>query len=187
MAVSLSLVAIVTRAFQIIFGAVILGISVTLIKAQVYGDAPVTTKYSAFCGAFAIFVGLTGLLLLFVESIPFVIALGIDALGTVLLLAAGIAWAVGLRGVNCNLGSHDDERWVNLFKCSLINEGRKGDNVGVGFGKSTGEAFNAVKANCQRARVGEVFCFLSVGFLLALLFLSWVLTRKRRGGSRYVA
>ena len=76
---------------QLIFGAIVLGLSITLIKGQIFGSAPSQTDFSAFAGGWAMFVALLGILATTIfgalEGIPI---LALDVLATLFLLAAGI-------------------------------------------------------------------------------------------------
>jgi hypothetical protein len=90
----LSVVSIVLRALQFLLGVVVLGLAATLYRAQVYGSAPTTTTYSIVTGCFAAFAALVGAVALFVESLPGIISLGVDAVAGLLLLAGGIVSAV---------------------------------------------------------------------------------------------
>lgn len=75
------------RFFQIVFGAIVLGLSITAIKWQGHGSAPATTSYSAFTGAFGMLAALIGVAAIFIEALPQRI---VDALASVLFLAGGI-------------------------------------------------------------------------------------------------
>lgn len=79
-----------TRAAQVTFGAVVLGLSIHAVQWQMYGTAPATSSYSAFAGAFCILAGLIGVAAAFVGAIPGVIMSGIDGLASALTLAGGI-------------------------------------------------------------------------------------------------
>ena len=81
---------LIPRGFQIVFGAVVLGLSVTAIEWQWWGTAPATSSYSAFAGAFGIFAGLVGIAAAFFEVIPQLIMGAVDALSALLLLAGGV-------------------------------------------------------------------------------------------------
>lgn len=83
------------------FAVVVLGASVSLAKGQVFGSVPATTSYAAFAGAWAILTALIGIVAIFVEAIPGMIMAGVDGLAALLLLAGGIAYAVGIKGVSC--------------------------------------------------------------------------------------
>jgi hypothetical protein len=75
---------------RIVFGAVVLGLSIEAIKWQYYGAAPATSPYSAFAGAFGILVALVGIAAGFIDAIPGLIMAAVDGLATLLFLAGGI-------------------------------------------------------------------------------------------------
>ena len=85
---------IAVRAFQAVFGAVVLGLSIKAIQWQTIGSAPATTSYSAFAGAFAILTACIGAVWSFLSVVPDTVMTVIDGLASILLLAGGI---VGLH------------------------------------------------------------------------------------------
>lgn len=80
----------VVRALQLLFGVVVLGLSITAIKWQFVGNAPATTVFGAVCGAFGVLAALIGAAAIFIDAIPDIIMAGVDALASVLFLAGGI-------------------------------------------------------------------------------------------------
>lgn len=52
------LASLITRAIQLIFAAIVLGLSVRAAKWQMYGSVPATTVFVAFTGGFALLVSL---------------------------------------------------------------------------------------------------------------------------------
>ena len=84
---------LIARAFQLLCGAVVLGLSISAIKWQYFGAAPASTSYSAFAGAFGVLAALIGIATSFVEAIPEIIMVGVDGLAAVLLLAGGLVRA----------------------------------------------------------------------------------------------
>lgn len=67
-----------------------LGLAATLISGQVYGDSPVTTRYSTFTGGLGIIVGAFGAAGLFLTAIPELVVLALDALAGIFFIAGGI-------------------------------------------------------------------------------------------------
>lgn len=80
-----------THAAQVVFGAVVLALSIHAVQWQRFGTAPPTTSYSAFAGAFCILAGLIGVATAFIDAIPGMVVSGIDGLASILTLAGGIA------------------------------------------------------------------------------------------------
>lgn len=80
----------IVRGLQIIFGVIVLGLSIGAVKWQVIGTAPATTGYNAFAGAFGILTALIGIAAAFMEMIPELIMAIVDGLASVIFLAGGI-------------------------------------------------------------------------------------------------
>ncbi|KAK3319219.1 marvel domain-containing protein [Apodospora peruviana] len=169
------------RALQLLFSVVILGLAVTLIKGQVIDDAPVTTKYASFTGGFGIIVCALGVASLWVSAIPDLVVLGIDALAGIFFAAGGIAWAIGLRGIQCT----NEEQFDKLLDNGLLNQGSVTVNGGTAYGvykdDTSGEAaWKKLSSNCQKGLADEVFQFLTFGLAVGLLALGYV--RMKNGG-----
>jgi predicted RND superfamily exporter protein len=167
-------------------GAVVLGLSVTLLKGQVYGETPTTTRYSVFTGAFAMIVAFVGLICLFVSAVPSIVPMALDALIGVLLLAGGIAWAVGLKGISC-----DEAHGAKMYLNGLLNEGclpseKKGQAPACGvIGNDNGEgAFGRLNTRCKYAMSDEIMQFILFLICGILLFLGFLIMRKGKGGGR---
>ncbi|KAF3059248.1 putative acid phosphatase protein [Daldinia childiae] len=86
----LKLAVLGVRGFLLLFGAVVLGLSVTLAKQQVEGSPPAETSFGSFCGAFGILVSLIGIAALFIDKIPSIVSMGADGVATALYLAGAI-------------------------------------------------------------------------------------------------
>lgn len=84
------LATLITRACQILFTTIVLGISISAVRWQVYGSAPATTSYNAFAGAFGLLVALIGLAGIWVSVVPELIMSAVDTVTSILLLAGGI-------------------------------------------------------------------------------------------------
>ncbi|KAK3940152.1 marvel domain-containing protein [Diplogelasinospora grovesii] len=178
------------RALQFIFAVVVLGLAVTLIKAQVLGDAPTTTKYSSFTGAFGIIVCAAGVAGMFVSAIPDLVTMALDGVLALLFLAGGIAWAVGLKGIGCK----DQTAYMQMRENGLLNEGSATVDgvavIGADYNSNNDyDVFDKLSANCQKGMADEIMQFISFAFALGLLGLGFVRWRKggTSGSSRYVA
>ncbi len=75
---------------QLLCGAVVLGLSVTLAKQQVHGSPPTPTSFGSFAGAFGIIAAAVGIVGLVVEAVPVLVVLVVDALAAIFYLAGGI-------------------------------------------------------------------------------------------------
>jgi hypothetical protein len=65
----MKIIPVIARAFQVLFSALVLGLSISLIKGQKIGSAPIRQGYSAFTGAFGLAVALFGIAAVFVDSL----------------------------------------------------------------------------------------------------------------------
>ncbi|OJD35081.1 non-classical export protein [Diplodia corticola] len=167
----------VARTFQIICAAVVLGLSITLIKSQSYGTVA-ANNYAAFTGGFALLVGLIGVAAIFIESLAGLIMVAADALAALFLLAGGIAVAVKLRHLSCS--SKSDENRYRLGKNELTNGGCIKDNKGrlqdCGA-HSVGSALDRCVKNSADAAFMIITAVLCMGTLVIAL-----LAMKRGGG-----
>ncbi|KAI9685175.1 MAG: hypothetical protein M1822_004762 [Bathelium mastoideum] len=163
------------RFFQILFAIIVLGISSTMAKWQTFGSAPATTVYGAFTGGFALLIGLVGAVSIFLEVIPAIIVAGADALAAVLTLAAGIAYAVTMRGVHCSdVGT--------TYNNVLLDGGSIKAKGGPLFGyDSPVETIG----RCRKAEADYAFMFLTFAVSAILVGLG-LLTSGRRGGNKGV-
>ena len=84
------LASLITRALQLIFAAIVLGLSIRAAKWQMFDSVPATTAYAAFAGGFALLVSLIGFASIWISAIPALIMSMADGLASVLLLAGGI-------------------------------------------------------------------------------------------------
>lgn len=79
----------VARGLQLICAGVVLGLSISLIKTQVYGSVA-AINYAAFTGGFGLLAGLIGIAAIFFEPLAGLVMAALDALATLFLLAGGI-------------------------------------------------------------------------------------------------
>ncbi|KAF4314290.1 hypothetical protein GTA08_BOTSDO00262 [Botryosphaeria dothidea] len=98
------------RGVQLICAAVVLGLSISLIKGQVFGTVH-AINYAAFTGGWGMLAALIGIAAIFIEPLQGLIMAAVDGLATLFLLAGGIAIAVKLRNVSC---SNDSD--LNQYK-----------------------------------------------------------------------
>ncbi|KAL2121631.1 hypothetical protein VTJ04DRAFT_5658 [Mycothermus thermophilus] len=180
------------RVLQFLMALTILALAVDLIRKQVIGSAPVTTRYTTFTGGFGMIVCGVTIASFFLSFLPGVVAMGLDALAGLLFLGGGIALAHALRNVdNCTNGD-------NMLLNPLLNRGT------VEVGRTThygiveeGDADNPtrlyfrLRGSCQRAQAAEILQFLSFGVLTALAVAGfWMMRQGGGGGTRrgaYVA
>jgi hypothetical protein len=80
----------VLRGFQALFGIVVLGISVTLIRGIHWGNIPISIGFAAFVGGFSVLMAVVSALLSWKDVLQGRIAAAIDAFVALLNLAGGI-------------------------------------------------------------------------------------------------
>lgn len=82
---------------KVIFGAIVLALSVTLAKHQVVGSPPAETSFFSFAGAFGIIASAIAILAIFVEKVPRIGVIAVDTLASLFYLAGAIVCIDGLR------------------------------------------------------------------------------------------
>ncbi|KAF2669646.1 hypothetical protein BT63DRAFT_425327 [Microthyrium microscopicum] len=176
------------RFFQIIFSAVILGLSINLAKGQAVGKVPATTGYGSFTGAFGIIAGTIGVAAIFVELLDGVISWVIDILAALITVASGIAFTLALKGTNC--GSV-----VTLYDKSVLNCGTveyQGTTFWTcGAQNSNGKeeiksAVDSIESRCRMATADEVFMYMTFAVVVAALVVSFMNKRRKGASTNYV-
>ena len=67
----------------------VLALAAAMIRNQVYGSSPVTTRYTTFTGGFGMIVSGIGILSVF-ASVPALVPIALDGLAGILFLGGGI-------------------------------------------------------------------------------------------------
>ncbi|KAK2062632.1 hypothetical protein LY76DRAFT_589226 [Colletotrichum caudatum] len=176
----LGLISLVVWSLQGIMAIAVLGLSIDLVKGQLLGDAPTTTKYGTFTGGFGLAVAILGLAATFIDAIPALIVMAADALSGLLLLGGGIAFAIGLRGVTCT-----KDKAVAMLDNELINGGSVTEDGKRKFDKVTEDL---LMDNCKKATADQALQFVTVGFVITTIFLVFLVWKNGRGskGGAYV-
>ncbi|OTB01398.1 hypothetical protein M426DRAFT_14560 [Hypoxylon sp. CI-4A] len=181
----LKIATLAVRTLLLLFGAVVLGVSITLAKQQALGSPPPETSFGSFTGAFGILVSLIGLAALFIDKLPAIVLLGADGLASAFYLAGAIALTVALKSVS-SCTSDDNGPQVQRFQNKLLNGGcEDAADVTVCPGLRDQPNLNLLKGRCQRVQADYVFEYLAFVFGVAVIALTFVLTRN--GGSRRTA
>jgi hypothetical protein len=105
MAIANQLLNFVVRGFQALFGIVVLGISVSLIRGHHWGSLPASLGFSAFVGGVTILGAAIGVAGLFFSFLDGMIGIIVDAVVAVINAAGGIVSAgPGLKALSgpCN-------------------------------------------------------------------------------------
>ncbi|KAJ6115307.1 hypothetical protein N7486_001085 [Penicillium sp. IBT 16267x] len=161
----------IARGFQLIFSIVVLGLSITIARQQYYGSVPSQTGYAAFTGALGVLVSLVGIAALFVDSLSGIIIWVLDGVAGVALLAAGIVYAVTLKGTDCS-DPNNGTTWDN----PLISGGctGKGNDRLCHDGSWGSDEWSTVKSRCKRAEADCAFMFLAFIASVAVLIASFL-------------
>ncbi|GLI73773.1 hypothetical protein PoHVEF18_002002 [Penicillium ochrochloron] len=158
----------IARFLQILFSIVVLVLSISLARQQKYGKVPSQTSYAAFTGALGIIASVIGIASLFVEKLRGVFTWVLDGVTGIALLAAGVAFSVALKGVDCNNTSTDGPTWDN----PLISGGCYEDKDNKWCADK-----GVVHSRCVRAEADAAFMFLAFLACIGVLIVSF-LTRR---------
>jgi len=169
---------LITRACQLVFGVIVLGLSVKAIRWQKYGSAPATTSYSAFAGGFSVLVALAGIAAGFIDAIPDLLMAVVDALASFLLLAGGIAFAIALKGVDCS--THTDTSPSKDIGELIVSGCGKEYGTDICGIQLENNPYSAVTARCKTVEADAAFLFL--GFLASLAAAALCYLASTRGG-----
>ncbi|KAI1282327.1 marvel domain-containing protein [Xylaria sp. FL0933] len=180
----LKIVAIALRAFLVIFGAIVLGLSVTLAKQQVIGSPPAETSFFSFAGAFGLIASAIAILAILIEKIPRVGVIAVDALSSLFYLAGAIALTIALKPVSSCTSSSTlarDQRYVNKLLnggCKHTKDGLYCPNAGSGAGDNSD---SYTSGRCQEVQADYVFGYIAFVFGVASIIV--MLLSQRRGGT----
>ncbi|RYC62037.1 hypothetical protein CHU98_g4164 [Xylaria longipes] len=182
----LNIAAIALRGFLVVFGAVVLALSVTLAKQQVIGSPPPETSFFSFAGAFGLIVSAIAILAIFVDKIPRVGVIAADALASVFYLAGAIALTLALKPVSSCTSSSDIERLVR-FNNKLLNGGCKHTKDDTLYCPNAGSSndekhFDSyTPGRCQEVQANYVFGY--IAFIFGVASVVVTLLTHRRGGT----
>ncbi|KAH8723893.1 marvel domain-containing protein [Phaeosphaeriaceae sp. PMI808] len=172
------------RGFQALFGIIILGLSVTLIKGIHWGSLPSSIGYAAFVGGITVVAALVGLAATWVTFLEGWVGIIFDIVVALINLAGGITMTLKLDGVKCSINQKD---YANNIK--LVNEIFLGGCTGKGDKKvcwlSSAYANNEKKAreillgHCRESQADMVFMYLATAAFIASALILFL--RKRKG------
>ena len=83
----------ILRGFQFLFGIIVLGLSVTLIRGHHWGSTPASLGFAAFVGGISILGAFIGLAATWASFLEGVIGLAVDGLIALINIAGGIVSA----------------------------------------------------------------------------------------------
>ncbi|KAI0458309.1 marvel domain-containing protein [Xylaria acuta] len=181
----LKIAAIALRGFLVLFGAVVLALSVTLAKQQAIGSPPPETSFFSFTGAFGLIVSAIAILAIFIDKIPRVGVIAADVLASVFYLAGAIALTLALKPVPSCTSSSDVARAFR-FNNKLLNGGCSHEKGGLycpnAGSKNDEKHFDSyTSGRCQEVQADYVFGYIAFVFGVASAIVT--LLNHRRGGT----
>ncbi|KAF2254646.1 hypothetical protein BU26DRAFT_527666 [Trematosphaeria pertusa] len=165
------------RGFQIIFAAVVTGLSIDLAKGHHWGGLPVTLGYVSFVGCISLLAGFAGVAAVFVSSLQGHIEMLMDGFIMLLNLAGGVLVAVKLKGVECKDGD-DQPNGLNILTNDLINGGKHGDDCYWCSFDHDPKLPSKLISRCKMNQADDAFMFLTVVVLLVSLTLTFLRMKK---------
>lgn len=148
------------------------GLSAKAIQWQAYGKAPATNGYAAFAGAFAILAAAAGLVVTLLAKLEKQFLL-IDVLTAILLLAGGVAYAIGMRNVDCKSLEDTCVNEGGLITGGYLKE--DGEIVDVGFSDE-----DDLLKRCKMIEANMAFFFLGFATAAAAAVIGFLAVRKAK-------
>ncbi|KAH6878129.1 marvel domain-containing protein [Alternaria rosae] len=165
----------VVRGFQALFGIVVLGISVSLIRGHHWGGLPASLGFSAFVGGVTILGAAIGVAGLFFSFLDGMIGLIVDGAVAVINAAGGIVLALKISGVDCDADT-TIENATKLVLNDIFNGGCIAkDNCWYYYEKNDP---NTMKSRCKSTQADCVFMFLTVIVLAVTALLAFLRMKK---------
>ncbi|KAK3217433.1 hypothetical protein GRF29_1g3057418 [Pseudopithomyces chartarum] len=162
------LVNFVLRGFQLVFASVVLGLSVSLVRAQAEGsNSPISLRYASFVGGLTFIAAIIGIAAEWVSVLQGKVGLLIDGIVTLVNVAGGVLLAIQIGGAKCSDKS-DRYRFDVLLKNHLFTGGcaKTDDGVEICYNWLPGRE-NQLNARCMMCQADTVFMFFIVAVLLA--------------------
>ncbi|KAF1947347.1 hypothetical protein EJ02DRAFT_449925 [Clathrospora elynae] len=174
MAIANPILNFVVRGLQALFGIVVLGISVSLIRGHHWGGLPASLGFAASVGGVTILGAAIGVMAMFVSFLDGVVGLAIDGVIAIVNVAGGILLALKLSGVNCTEATQDN--FEKLVGNTIINGGcrAKGD-CWYFYNENNPET---MISRCKSTQADDVFMFLTVAVLAVSGLLAFLRMKK---------
>ncbi|KAF2677768.1 hypothetical protein K458DRAFT_318698 [Lentithecium fluviatile CBS 122367] len=163
------------RAAQLIFAAIVCGLSIDLAKGHKNGGLPVTLGYVSFVGCVSLLAGFVGLASTWVEKLQGKIGLIVDGFIMVANLAGGLLVAVKLGGIKCD---KNDDSAFDMCRNDLMNGGPWDGEYYPGYYCNTTGGGDQLVARCKKNQADSAFMFLTVIVLLVSLTLTYLRMKK---------
>ncbi|KAF2270814.1 hypothetical protein CC78DRAFT_527811 [Lojkania enalia] len=175
---SLAVVALSLRGFQVLFAIVVLGVTATLLKGQVYGAPPATLSFTAFAGAVSLIGAFVGIAGNWMEMLRGIIIFAVDGVLTLINLAAGLLIAIKLKGPNCSDKSVENR--YKLIEIDLLNEGTYKENGDTYYGVYDNDNIDDLNQRCTQNQADSAFLFLTAIVLIASILITWLRLKNHK-------
>lgn len=165
------------RGFQIVFAAVVLGLSVGMIKGQgPFLSSPISLRYTAFVGGISFLTGFVGIAAEWVSVLQGMVGLIIDGLIILLNIAGGVLLAIQIGVPKCSDTS--DENRIELFKNHLFNGGCYGKVDGEEVCWNGRDRLSHLNERCKEAQADTVFLWFTAAVLLVAVTMTFLRTKR---------
>ncbi|KAH4608101.1 hypothetical protein HBH82_085900 [Parastagonospora nodorum] len=193
----------VLRGLQMLFGIVILGLSITLIKSQrkawegsaldIIAPAPPTIlPLAAAIGAISLAAAVFSLVIAWTNILREYIEMLVDVVVIMLNMVGGVIIAIKLQGMNCGdtsfktrLGNGYYPFKGSLGGIDILNGGCYEDDVPYGDERVASCAFTSSNENvpqlnvrCKQSQTDSIFMFLTVAICFATMLLTFLRMKK---------
>ncbi|EDU50007.1 MARVEL multi-domain protein [Pyrenophora tritici-repentis] len=173
MAIANPLLSFVVRGLQAVFGIVVLGISVSLVRGHHWGSLPATLGFSAFVGGITILGAALGVAGIFLGFLDGTIAIVVDAVIALINLACGVLLAIKVSGADCDMNTAKDADMV--IHNNIFNGGCRKDGLCWCWNTS---GLDTMKSRCISTKADCAFMFLTVVVIAVAAMLVFLRTRK---------
>ncbi|KAF2110033.1 marvel domain-containing protein [Lophiotrema nucula] len=176
---------IALRAFQFLFGVVVLGLSISLIKNSPLVDGPNSKHaYAAFVGAITTVTAIMGVLSLWFPAVGGIISMVFDGFIILVNLVGGLIIAITIGNIKCSSHRNSRSTFVNFSKlvsnsligCSLTSS----DACTAWDRKSDDDVIHMLVGRCQMNQADAAFQFLTVLVLLGSLVVTWMRMKNNK-------
>ncbi|KAL6705875.1 hypothetical protein ACN47E_006335 [Coniothyrium glycines] len=162
-----------SRGLQMLFGIVVLGIAITLLKGHKQGALPASLAFAAVTGAVSVVAAGVCLAASRFDFIHEQLVAVIDGVVFLLNTAGGIFLAIKLKGVSCKIKANDYEDAKDMFDNNILCGGGVGHDMNRCYYATIGE-WGIINRRCRQATADSAFMFLTaltLGIAAALAFL----------------
>ncbi|XP_014559198.1 hypothetical protein COCVIDRAFT_24469 [Bipolaris victoriae FI3] len=170
------------RGVQALFGIIVLGLSVTLIRGHHWGNLPAGLGYGAFVGGLSFVAAFIGLAATWFEFLGGMVGLVIDGVVALVNLAGGVLYAINLAGTDCEMSAEDPSNINKMIENEWFNGGCQSPGFcwnGYEYSRNPSKQIAVYEGHCKEAKADAVFMFLTAVVMIVCALLVWL--RMRRG------